>query len=409
MSFKSDSSASFGVSSLLSELHEDASITECLQTVREHLGMDVAFVAEFKDGHRHIRQVDSKNSDIPILAGVSDPLEKTYCQRIVDGRLPNIIPDSLQHPESKDLQVTKKHQIGAYMGVPITLEDGSLYGTFCCLKSDSDPSLQERDLNIMKAFASLASKRISHERVQSINLSAKVDRIQQVLDQQAIKMVYQPIFNWKTKRIVGFEALSRFIAEPSRTPDVWFAEAQETGLGEALELLAIKQALEGLDSLAAPLYVSVNASPDTVQNERFMELIHEMDQSRIVVEITEHISVEKYAELADHLATSRTRGLRIAVDDAGAGFASFRHILNLMPDIIKLDMSITRDIHTDHSRQALVGAFGMFADKTHALVIAEGVENSEECAMLLDLNVQYMQGYYLGKPMPLEQAIQLMD
>ena len=103
----------------------------------------------------------------------------------------------------------------------------------------------------------------------------------------------------------------------------------------------------------------------------------------------------------------RSAGLRVAVDDAGAGYASFKHILNLAPDIIKLDVSITRDIDTDFSRQALAAALVRFAQSTRGLLVAEGAETEAELATLRALDVRLAQGFALGRPMELDAALEL--
>jgi EAL domain-containing protein (putative c-di-GMP-specific phosphodiesterase class I) len=103
----------------------------------------------------------------------------------------------------------------------------------------------------------------------------------------------------------------------------------------------------------------------------------------------------------------RSDGLRLAVDDAGAGYASFRHILKLAPDIIKLDMSLTRHIDTNRSCRALASALIRFAAETGSTVVAEGVETDAELHALRELGVVKMQGYLLGRPMTIESAARL--
>ena len=112
-----------------------------------------------------------------------------------------------------------------------------------------------------------------------------------------------------------------------------------------------------------------------------------------------------YPALRQALAPLREQGLDIAVDDAGAGYASFQHVLELEAEIIKLDISLIRDIHRDRARQALAAALIRFGEVIGARVIAEGVENREELATLRLLGVAKVQGYFVGKPMPIEDAL----
>lgn len=122
---------------------------------------------------------------------------------------------------------------------------------------------------------------------------------------------------------------------------------------------------------------------------------------RVVLEITEHDAVEDYEGLVGALTPLRARGTRVAIDDAGAGFASLRHTLQLAPDIVKVDISLTRDIDTDRGRRALAKALISFADEMGMTIVAEGIESEAELKTLRDLGVKYGQGFYLAEPAPL--------
>ncbi|MDR6354479.1 EAL domain-containing protein (putative c-di-GMP-specific phosphodiesterase class I) [Pseudomonas psychrotolerans] len=132
------------------------------------------------------------------------------------------------------------------------------------------------------------------------------------------------------------------------------------------------------------------------------------DLSRITLEITEHAIVKDYAALANALTPLRLLGVKVAVDDAGAGYSSMRHILQLQPDIIKLDMSLTQHIHEDRSRRALARGLVNFAHEIGSQVVAEGVEAAEELVCLRDLQVDFAQGYHLARPMAAADALALI-
>lgn len=225
-------------------------------------------------------------------------------------------------------------------------------------------------------------------------------------------IVYQPIIETATGRIVGAEALSRFSSEPTRTPDLWFAEANEVGLGPELELRAIRRAIAGLDEITDG-YLSLNISARTLATPAFMELIARcrLFADRLVFEITEHDSIERYDVLIGAIDTIRSFGVRIAVDDAGAGYSSFAHILELRPDLIKLDRSVVSGLHADPVRRALVAAMADFAMDIGASVVAEGVEDIEELQALLAAGVTSAQGYLCGRPaaLPLSAASGLLQ
>src|SRR5439155_10142980 len=168
----------------------------------------------------------------------------------------------------------------------------------------------------------------------------------------SLDVVFQPIADLATRRIVGYEALSRF-PDPDPSPEPWFAAAAACGRGLQLELLAVRAALAGLGSIPSDTYLAVNVSPEAAASPELEEALRTVEPDRIVVEITEHSSVEDYPRIVDRLQVLTDRGVRLAIDDAGAGFSSFRHIVHLKPDIIKLDISLTRDIDVDLHRQSL--------------------------------------------------------
>jgi EAL domain-containing protein (putative c-di-GMP-specific phosphodiesterase class I) len=123
-----------------------------------------------------------------------------------------------------------------------------------------------------------------------------------------------------------------------------------------------------------------------------------MPPERLVIEITEHAIVHDYRAIGNALAPIRKAGAQLAVDDAGAGYASFRHILHLHPEIIKLDMSLTRDVDTDTRRQALAAALTEFARRVGSRIVAEGVETAGELDMLRSIGPMFGQGYLFAKP-----------
>jgi EAL domain-containing protein (putative c-di-GMP-specific phosphodiesterase class I) len=384
----------------------DQLLPDFLRAVRSHLGMDVAFLSEFTDGQRVFRHVDSSLENQPVKVGGADPLEASYCQRVVDGRLPELIQDATAVPAAMELPVTRALPVGAHLSVPIKLKDGSVYGTFCCFSFTPDLSLNQRDLGMMRVFADLAADVIERNLEKGKQRDEKAKRIQSVISGDGLSIVYQPIINVAQDKVVGFESLTRFSATPLRGPDVWFNEAASVGMGAQLEMRAVELAMAALDSLPRDVYLSFNVSPEALINGDLRRVLEGMPLERLVLEITEHATIDEYSELTNALAPLRTQGVRLAVDDAGAGFASFRHILRLQPDIIKLDMSLTRDIDTDAARRALASALIRFAHETGSKIVAEGVETASELRVLRSLDVNKAQGYFLGRPAPLANALQ---
>lgn len=230
----------------------------------------------------------------------------------------------------------------------------------------------------------------------------KLARVRNVLQHPAdcLQVVFQPIVGAHGV-IDGVEALSRFSIEPRRTPDEWFAEAEEVGLAVELELLAVRCAVAQLDQLPDG-YLAVNVSPATLLafDPADVGAGGSDIAPRLVLELTEHIAIEAYDPLRAAIDRLRRAGVRIAVDDAGAGYASLQHILEIRPDFIKLDRSMVAGIATDPIRRALVSAVADFSSNIGAEVIAEGVEETADLHALRTVGVRWVQGYLLARPGP---------
>jgi EAL domain-containing protein (putative c-di-GMP-specific phosphodiesterase class I) len=222
--------------------------------------------------------------------------------------------------------------------------------------------------------------------------------IEAVLAEGGPTMVVQPIFELRGRSVVGVEALARFPTRPVRPPDRWFTEAERVGLGADLELAAARRALALLAELPPAVALAVNVGPVTLRDERFAELVGRVEAERVVVELTEHLRVDDYAGLGEAVARLRRYGARLSVDDAGAGYASFSHVLELRPDMVKLDRSLVRRIDRDGLRRDLAASLVGFAHRAGALVVAEGLETAGELATVEALGVEYGQGYYLARP-----------
>jgi EAL domain-containing protein (putative c-di-GMP-specific phosphodiesterase class I) len=225
-------------------------------------------------------------------------------------------------------------------------------------------------------------------------------RVQAVLDAGGPQIVVQPIVDLHTRAVVGGEALARFARPPVQSPDRWFADASAVGLGQQLELAAVRAALTVLAATPDPTYLSINVSPATATSDALFEVLNRGDgtATRVVLELTEHSSVTDYPTLRSALLRLRTLGVRVAVDDAGAGFASLSHILNLRPDIVKLDIALVRGIHADPARRALATGLLIFANEIGASLVAEGIETEDELTALCEVGISHGQGFYLGRP-----------
>ena len=214
----------------------------------------------------------------------------------------------------------------------------------------------------------------------------------------ALTMVYQPIVDLRTGKVAGYEALSRFAHPSKRPPNAWFAQAHRCGLGFRLEAIALAKALESTDRPEGT-FLSVNISPSALTSPDLHAALPERLHG-LVLEITETEHVPDAAPLRAAVARLRSRGAKLAVDDAGAGYSGLTSVMRLAPDIIKLDRALVDGVNGDRARAALIESFVRYAREIHATVCAEGIETLVDLECLADLDVTYGQGYALARPGP---------
>jgi EAL domain-containing protein (putative c-di-GMP-specific phosphodiesterase class I) len=382
------------------EGHADA-VRQLLHAVRTHLGMELAWTSEFVGSEQVFRFVDA-DPDVPAPeVGSCLPLSGSYCARVLDGRVPALIPESRSEPATALLEVTRDLHIGSYVGVPLLAADGSVAGMLCATSRTSMPTLSERDVQTMRLLAQLLHDlqlRALDESAVRQERARLLAELHGLIEGDGRWPVLQPIVDVTSGRPVLYEGLMRF--RSSYTPAQWFDVATRSGLTTELELAAARSVLDLLRVGRVPdgATVSVNLSPATVVAADLATLLAGLDPGRVVLEVTEHHEVHDYEALRVALAPWRARGLRLAVDDAGAGYASLKHVLLCAPDLVKLDMALVRGIGGDRVRQALVRAVLGFCCEAGMTVVAEGVESEDERAALVALGVPLLQGYLLGRP-----------
>jgi PAS domain S-box-containing protein len=224
-----------------------------------------------------------------------------------------------------------------------------------------------------------------------------------VIENERFRPFFQPMIDLKTNKIVGYEALTRF--DDGTRPDEKILEAHSVGLGSELEAAIARAALRDASSLPPDVFVSVNFSPDTLLDGNAQKVVADV-QRPVVIEITEHAPVENYAALREAMST--LTGCELAVDDAGAGYTSLNHILELRPRYVKLDISLVRDVDTNPARQAMIAGMCHFAVQSETILVAEGVESQSEADTLKRLGVSLAegsmlgQGFHFGRPTPVE-------
>jgi len=228
--------------------------------------------------------------------------------------------------------------------------------------------------------------------------------VRKVFAAGALSIVFQPIVDLSSGTTVAAEALTRISALPQLGPDAWFAAAESAGLLTLAEVAAINAALRSSAMLPPGLRIALNVSPSVVISREFHRAIALVDPKSLILEITERAVIEDYDSVRSAIEPLRAAGIQLAVDDAGAGFASLRHILQLDPDIIKLDRELCAGINRDSKRIALAGGLTSFAFGLGAQIVAEGIETQAELDVLTALGVGMGQGYLLGRPQPAGEA-----
>jgi EAL domain-containing protein (putative c-di-GMP-specific phosphodiesterase class I) len=262
----------------------------------------------------------------------------------------------------------------------------------------NDVGAVDRLLAAAVDYAAVAALHLGPGLTDASSLRDKRDALRRTLRERAFWPVFQPILRLRSGGLIGYEALTRFA--DGVPPDQRLADASEVGLAADMEIAMLSVAIQSSDALVDSIWLSVNVSP-AVLIERNEELVRIMSDSPrpLVVELTEHSPIDDYAVARAALAKLGSQ-VRLSVDDAGAGFASMRHVLDLHPHFLKLDRSWVAGIDKDEARQALVAGLVGFSARTTTDIIAEGIETPDEKVTLEQLGVPYGQGYLLGRPQP---------
>lgn len=260
--------------------------------------------------------------------------------------------------------------------------------------------MQGAPVDVLESFRRL-DELLAADDPDTIRRRRVTERLHEVME-RGIAAMYQPIVDLASGHIAGVEALARF---REGNPRQWFHDASAVGLREPLEIAAIQAALAGLPRLPRDGYISLNISPATLLRRDLGSLLASPSPANVVVEMTEDDLADAYSWLIPALKPLREAGVRVAIDDAGAGPTSLRHLILFHPDIIKLDTSLTRGIDRGPARRALSGALVALARELGATIVAEGIETSAELRALRELGVTHGQGYLVAPPLrpPIDQ------
>jgi PAS domain S-box-containing protein len=281
----------------------------------------------------------------------------------------------------------------------IPIHAGDDYFGMLIVASRADDSIDWMDdrvpmLTELAAFAGSLMRATGADDEQAAALRTEIAA---VIRTTAMHIAYQPVVSLANGAVWGVEALTRF--DDGSRPDERFAQAWRVGLGPELELACARLAIRDADRLPEGACLSINLSPQVIVSGDAMTLVRSCSRA-LALEVTEHVPIDDYAEL--RRALLECGPAHVAVDDAGAGYASLRHILELQPDVVKLDIGLVRNIDSDPARQAIVAGLVHYAQTAGLQLIGEGVETEAERDTLRHLGVPLGQGYLFGRPAPLD-------
>jgi EAL domain-containing protein (putative c-di-GMP-specific phosphodiesterase class I) len=280
--------------------------------------------------------------------------------------------------------------------------DGRLIGLLliCTIRSVEEVAVAEALPALVEA-ADLVGALIGRDVAERTEAGRGRDHIADVIAHQAFGPVFQPIVELGHNAIVGYEALTRFT--DGSDPELMFAQAAAVGLGPELETVTLGAALAASEALPESAWLNLNASPDLIMAGEPLRTLLRGSRRRLVLEVTEHTAITDYPAFRASMDALGPK-VQLAVDDAGAGFASLRHVLELHPAFVKLDRSLVAGIESDEARHAMVVGLNHFARATGCRLIAEGIETDRELAVLRALDIPLGQGYLLGRPLPVGGA-----
>jgi EAL domain-containing protein (putative c-di-GMP-specific phosphodiesterase class I) len=390
---------------LSEELLHDSIIEQALAGLRTHLGVEIAYVCRFAG--EEMVEVTHLCSDLEIAfqPGFREPVEQSYSWHVLEGHMPEVLPDAAADDIAGSLGITAGLPVGCHLAQPLYLSNGSAWGCVCAVGLVPDPTLNQRDHAVLRAFASQVLERIERILEEDEERAATEARVEEMLDGSAITIFHQPIYALDGNEPVGVECLARFPNTNKRGPADWFDDAEKIGKGVELELAAVRSALETLDHVPDGKFATINVSPQTIVSGELEALLEGMNRDKLVIEVTDCQQVHIYAAMIEKMPQLKQLA-RIAMDHVGTGYSSLRHVAEFQPDFLKMDMTLTCDVDSDPARRALIGAMVELAREIGCEVVAEGVESAEERDAMAALGVSFGQGYFFARPLPVVAAQQ---
>ena len=211
--------------------------------------------------------------------------------------------------------------------------------------------------------------------------------------------MFQPVIDVATGDVIYREGLTRLDTTDDTSVPQLLTAAHSVGMGPALELAFARAIIDADEGWGDNAGIAVNLSETTLHSAEFDRFLTQVEPG-LTVELTEYEPVRDYRALAGVVARMRAAGLSLAIDDAGAGYTSLRHILDLKPDVLKMDAQLSTRVDTDPEAIALFRALQTYCDETGTVLVIEGVERHEQLVALQSVGGRYVQGFHLGEPEP---------
>ena len=372
-------------------------IGDMIEALRARLDMDVAFVSrQIGTTHRIFTHVAARGV-APLASGDHNPNENSLCWLVIQGKLPERVVDTSHYEAAACLPITDAINVRSHFSVPMRRRDGRVHGSLCCFSYRPRPDVGEREMQMIRSVAAIVSDQIESRIELEERGEEAAEAIARLIIDDALTVSHQPIYDLTDWHLVGHECLMRHRHSPECSPRDLLEQARAAGRKLELELHMARKALATLDPAHPERFIAINVSPETLVSDALARVIPEGLESRLVIELNEAEAATCLAGLKDAIAMWKERAW-VALNSAGSGFAGLQSLVELGPDIVKIDREFLSGVASEPARRAAVKALVQFAGDTGVTLIAQGVETRADLQALRELGVRFAQGNILGKP-----------
>ncbi len=368
-----------------------------LEALRVRLDMDVAFVSrQIGTTHRIFTHVAARGA-AGLTSGDHNPNENSLCWLVIEGKLPERVIDTSLYENAACLPVVDQLNVRSHFSVPLRRRDGRVHGSLCCFSYRPRPDIDELDMQMLRGLAAIISQQIESRIELEERCEDAAREIERLIIDDDIAIIHQPIYDLSDWHLIGYECLMRQKAQPERSPLELLERARSAGRTLELELHVARKALSTLDPAHPEHVFAINVSPATLSSPALLALIPEGWETRLVIELNQQETALQRSAVKEAIETVKSRAW-VAVNGAGASLAGLQALVDLGPDILKIDRDLLGGLAADPARRAMIAALVQIAGETDVTLIAQGVETREDLQALRELGVRYAQGFILGKP-----------